>query len=106
MIAEVWDPTDMSFTKTGSLNIPRADHQAILLNDGRVFVMGGIGNRDSGELWDPATGEWMMSGKMEVGRYEFGASMLPDGRVIVAGGNSAAGVSGSGMTATAEVFTP
>ena len=106
MIAEVWDPTDMSFTKTGSLNIPRADHQAILLNDGRVLVMGGIGNRDSGELWDSATGEWMMSGEMEVGRYEFGASILSDGRVIVAGGNSAAGVSGSGMTATTEVFTP
>ena len=99
MIGEIWDPADMSFTKTGTLNIPRADHEAVVLQDGRVLVLGGIGNRDSGELWDAATGEWMMSGEMEVGRYEFGATRLPDGTVIVAGGNSS-----EGMTASAEMF--
>ena len=108
--AEIYDPSTDTWEFTGVMAIHRYAFASGLLPEGRVIVAGGRGTLThaypDAEIWDSATGEWMMSGEMEVGRYEFGATILSDGRVIVAGGNSAAGVSGSGMTATTEVFTP
>src|SRR5438477_304143 len=79
---------------------PRDDAQAVLLQDGRVLVMGGedhSGPMAEAELYDPATGIWSPTGSMIEPRHEFTATLLPDGRVLVAGGYD---------IATAEVYDP
>jgi len=72
---------------TGSLNIRRAGHKAVLLLDGRVLITGGFGTIASAELYDPVTGTWSVTGSLNQGRYGQTATLLADGRVLVAGGN-------------------
>ena len=89
-------PTKASATGTGSWTITSSmldSHQlgtATLLQDGRVLVVGGEGNRGrnlaSAELYDPATGQWTATGSMHVARRGQSATRLTDGRVLVAGG--------------------
>jgi len=68
--AELFNPSDGSFTKAASMNGPRSAHSAILLdngpNSGEVLVAGGqkcegpeCNAADTAtELYDPATGKW------------------------------------------------
>jgi len=105
------------------LNVPRTDHTATLLADGRVLVAGGwqSWNADgssaaiaSVELYDPVTGTWRETAPMNLARHSHGAALLDDGRVLVAGGSSRAAVETHfGVTATwgwlevrAELFDP
>jgi len=44
--AEIWDPSSMSFSQTGSMVQGRWKHAAVLLNDGRVLI---VGNSDTGD---------------------------------------------------------
>src|SRR5437667_12628089 len=58
----VWAQT---FSATGSLNVPRRGHQAVLLADGRVIVSGGFGNTAGiaqPEIYNPVTGFWSLTG--------------------------------------------
>ena len=87
----------------GVMNDSRAFHTATRLQDGRVFVTGGIqGPRGSGnshytevlnsaEIYDPATDTWTAVASMQKHRAGGTASLLPDGRVLVAGGTSGNG---------------
>ncbi len=84
-----------SFSRTGDMVVSRYGHQAILLLDGRVLILGGIGAGDaicgctmlaSAEIYDPATGNFTATGSMNVVRQQFSAVLLKDGRVLVSGG--------------------
>jgi hypothetical protein len=93
---------------TGSMHFPRRQHNAVLLPDGKVFIVGG--SRGSGfdnasapvlptEIWDPATGKFTVMASISRYRgYHSIALLLPDGRVLSASGN----VGG----ANAQVFSP
>ncbi len=39
--AEIWDPQTSTFSPTGSMQSANATHAAVLLNDGRVLIVGG-----------------------------------------------------------------
>jgi hypothetical protein len=90
-----------------SMSTPRRQHNAVLLPDGTVLVVGG--SRGSGfdnngspvfqaELWNPATNQWKRLASQSVYRgYHSTALLLPDGRVLSAGGRH---------EHTAEVFSP
>ncbi|MBV8208060.1 MAG: carboxypeptidase regulatory-like domain-containing protein [Acidobacteria bacterium] len=108
--AETIDLTAASpaWSYTGSMNYPRRQHNAVILPDGKVFVVGG--SSGSGfddntnpvyptEMWDPATGKFSVMASIAAYRgYHSTALLLPDGRVLSAGGN----VGG----ANGQVFSP
>ena len=93
---------------TGSMHFPRRQHNAVILPDGKVFVVGGssAGGFDTSsspvlptEMWDPATGQFTVMASIAVYRgYHSTALLLADGRVLSAGGN----VGGP----NAQVFSP
>ena len=56
---EIYDPELGVFAVAGTLSAPRVSHDAILMPDGRVLVIGGIGRGDrprNMEIFDPTTG--------------------------------------------------
>lgn len=89
------------------LSVPRAAHQATLLDGGQVLVTGGCSGASctpaerSAELIDGRTGRPAAVGPMQVARVAHAAVRLGDGRVLVAGGWT-----GDATTASAEVFDP
>jgi hypothetical protein len=108
---------------TGSMNEGRAEHGSIVLQDGRVLVVGGCGLypvdvRDwgylgydggctglaSAELYDPVAGTWTPTGSMAEGRRNPGLALLRDGKVLVAGGCS--GGRATNCMVSAELYDP
>ena len=90
--------TNPGWAFTGSMHFARRQHNATLLPDGSVLVVGGtrgggFNNLNAGqpvhtaERWDPATGTWKELCAELVDRcYHSTALLLPDGRVLSAGG--------------------
>ena len=126
--AEIYDPRTKSFTPTGSMARPMLGHQAVLLRDGRVLILGGP-NDDPGtaEVYDPATGHFSDLGDMnqdtsgdagpiftpapsdaaqtralESQLGDQTVTVLADGRVLIAGGQDQIGDSSNAVT----VFDP
>lgn len=92
--AELYTPASGKFTRTGSMNVPRINHSANLLNDGTVLIAGGensCGNKGcttlaSAERYSPKTGTFTKTGKMTTARVFFTATTLQNGKVLLAGG--------------------
>ena len=95
-----------SFTVVGSLNTPRDNHTATLLQNGEVLIAGGQDNNGnqlaSAELYNPVTGNFTYTGSMNTARAFHEAVLLPNGEVLIVGGN---GTSGN-PTNTAELYNP
>ena len=92
--AEIYDPVTGKFTPAGSMRIPRYKHAAVLLDNGRVLIVGGSDNRDwrgkmdSAEDYDPAAGNFADAGRMSEARFKLTNAIvrLPEGKVLIAGG--------------------
>jgi hypothetical protein len=86
----------------------RAGHVAVLLLDGRVFVIGGVGTGwtflSSAEIYDPRPGRFTATGGMSVPRESHPAVRLRDGRVLITGGADER--DNEGIYAGAEVYDP
>ncbi len=88
--AEIYDPAIGKFSLTGSLIAARFDHGALLLDDGRVLVIGGdgkVGTLESCELFDPATATFEPTGSMPDTRGMYALTRLADGRALLVGGS-------------------
>lgn len=78
----------------GTLRSAHCNHQATLLQTGKVLVTGGvcsIGAEATAEIYDPATNAWTSVAPMHVERAFYTATLLADGRVLVAGGSGIGG---------------
>ncbi|HEX4605991.1 MAG TPA: carboxypeptidase regulatory-like domain-containing protein [Candidatus Angelobacter sp.] len=93
---------------TGSMQYPRRQHNAVILPDGKVLIVGGSSAAGfdtstspvlPAEMWDPATGQFTVMASIATYRgYHSTALLLPDGTVLSAGGN----VGGP----NAQIFSP
>lgn len=112
---DVFDPSLNSWTP---LPIPprhRIGPDVVLLDDGRVLVVGGQDIAPSSpqdailpfvgttEIFNPATGEWRQAAPMEQPLFRQAAVLLSDGRVLVVGGVS---LSDGKESARAEIYDP
>lgn len=101
---EIFDPRSGRFSAQGNLTVKRHKHDAVLLNDGRVLVVGGSDERDgagayrNAEIFDPAKATFTAIGtEMNSPRYKLQGTtiLLLNGKVLIAGGAS-----------SAEIFDP
>lgn len=63
----------------------RSSHHAILMHDGRVFIMGGEGASSEGasaEIYDPKTGKFTFIGNMNEGVY-YKPILLPNNQILL-----------------------
>lgn len=94
--SELYDPRSGAWMTTGALNVARVDHQAVLLSDGKLLVVGGdyphgspshaVPFEGTAELYDPDSGMWTRTGRLNTPRQDFSMTLLPTGEVLVAGG--------------------
>jgi hypothetical protein len=108
-VAERFDPQTHHSTAVSSMKVPRLEHQASLLPDGRVLVMGGLNSlqefvsQESAEIFDPATGQFSPTGDLLEPRAFAPSVSLADGRVLIIGGWVAGNLP---LLATSEVYDP
>jgi hypothetical protein len=85
----VFDPSRRSWTPGGSMVTPQFGFAAVLLDDGKLLVVGGSVSDEqpvaSAQLYDPVAGSWTATGNMIDARDVLTATLLPDGRVLVVG---------------------
>jgi hypothetical protein len=95
-----------TFAPAGNMTTLRLGHMAILLNNGKVLIAGGLGpgltNLTSAELYDPSTGIFSATGPMSTPRSVL--TLLPDGKVLATGG--ALGQGTARVFASAELYDP
>jgi hypothetical protein len=92
--AEIYNPSTGQFIETGSMNIIRHKHDAILLADGTVLITGGSDERDydgvykSSEIYHPDLRIFKTASNMKSPRFKhYGTSvLLPNGNVLISGG--------------------
>ncbi len=76
---------DGMWSMTGSMNHARRDHFAVLLDNGKVLIVGGTAG--TAELYDPDTGVFSLIDDMALRQYQgVNGVKLLDGRVLIFGG--------------------
>jgi N-acetylneuraminic acid mutarotase len=87
-VSEFYDPTTNTWSATGNLNTARRYHTAVLLQTGKVLVIGGYNASaiTSCELYNPSVGTWTAAASTNVARYLNGTTLLSDGKVLATGG--------------------
>ena len=77
-------------TQENRLTVPRTLHTATLLDDGRVFIIGGYTapNTDTAtiEVYNPTDRTSRLAGSLHEARHDHSATHLADGRVLVIAG--------------------
>ncbi|MBI3414065.1 MAG: HYR domain-containing protein, partial [Verrucomicrobia bacterium] len=97
--------TSTQIQSVAPLAVPRRDHTATQLADGRVLIAGGLDASNaalaSAELYDPAAQTFSSVGALVVARTGHTATLLGDGRVLITGG-----LNGNGAQTSIEIYDP
>ena len=114
--AELFDPGAGTFTKTGSMTVPRESHTATLFTSGpdagKVLITAGSNGTlcnptpaailyATSEIFDPSRGTFTASGTMTTERDLQTANLLGSGKFLVADGESKANTQ-----ASVDLFDP
>jgi hypothetical protein len=83
--ADLYDPDSGTWSSTGKMIGGAAQHEAVLLADGRVLVVKGDHDPVFAELYDPATGTWAAIADKHASYLGATATLLRDGKVLVSG---------------------
>ena len=90
--AEIYNPTASAFTVASDMLVGRSNHTTTLLRDGRVLIVGGLGDKlvsiVSAEVYDPVSREFAAAGSMNVSRSHHTATLLDGGLLMIAGGTA------------------
>lgn len=107
-LVEVYDPNTGTFSALGTIQLPRRNHSATLLPDGKILVAGGWTGTSpippstpNMEIFDPATGTSEYIGDMAVARADHRVAALSNGQVIITGGRT-----DGPFLRSAEIFDP
>jgi hypothetical protein len=87
--AELFNPTNRTWSLTGTMTQAREGFTLTLLANGRVLATGGLGTNGvltSAEVFDPGTGLWTATGSLNTNRAFHTATLLPSGKILVTGG--------------------
>jgi hypothetical protein len=115
---ELYDPMTGKFTSptTSAMTDSRFSHSAILLKNGKVLLVGGIGlagqKLATAELYDPASSasnKIALTGSMTTPRWLNTVTAMPDDTILVVGGSSGTitgDVPSSTYLGSAEIYDP
>ncbi len=88
---EIYDPNTNTWTLTDSLNRARIEPSAVVLQNGKVLVTGGMDGLTpvpECEIYDPQTGTWSYTSPYPSGRFGHTLTLLPNGNVLSTGGTT------------------
>ena len=81
----IYDPVSKSFSEAGDLQFDRVNHGAVLLQDGKVLIIGGHAGEGpfvhTAEMYDPETNSFSPAGISTIDPSA--ALLLPSGRVFL-----------------------
>ncbi len=80
----LYDPSNNTWSMTGSMSTNRNGHSSALLADGKVLMIGGGSNQTN--IYDPARGTWALSKTTKYPAYN-GIASLQNGDVLAIGGD-------------------
>lgn len=115
--AEIYDPSNETWTSAGAMTTGRNNHTATLLLDGKLLVVGGFGNTNGSkpdyiiplantvDVYDPTNGTWTASGALSTSRGTHTASLLSNGKVLVTGGGNIVNSVGQ-FYSSSELYDP
>ncbi len=101
--SEIYDPAKHVFQSASEMTVRRHKHDAVLLDNGNVLIVGGSDERDSRaaytslEVFETRSGKFRPSGNMNAARYKLHGTVvaLKNGKVFIGGGAD-----------NAEIFDP
>jgi hypothetical protein len=114
-IVNRYDPDLQEFSVAGVVPSGNILATQTMLQDGRVFVCGGIGlsgqPTDEAFVWDPATGLSTQVGPMSAPRAGHASALLNNGRVLIVGGAQTLDFANlpafiAGLLETTEIYDP
>ena len=86
--AEIYDPSEDTWTLTGDLSMGRQLHTAHLLDNGTLIVIGGSNTLSETEVYDIESGQWSIGPSLTFGRHQHTSVKMNDGNVMVIGGQA------------------
>ncbi|MCZ7585773.1 MAG: hypothetical protein M5R36_21950 [Deltaproteobacteria bacterium] len=107
---EIFDFDTGTFDEAAGLTTPRSGQESVLLDDGRVLIVGGIDPQltilSSTEIFDPDDLSVSAGPAMNIARTVARVTPLPSGSFFVSGGNGSADFFLPSPLSTAEILTP